>query len=125
MCSASLTEAFYFSRSQGSLQHQQLLEQLISSVLTSQAGDARGNKARELIALPLTEEEETWFEEYLLEGEGHSMPGARDTVMMRRIATAQVVEAVEFGRKLTGRKFDGVNWASLREGLQQGAKPLV
>ena len=125
MCTASLTEAFYFSRSQGALRHQQLFEQLISSVLSSHAGDARGNRARELIALPLDEEEGSWFEEFLLEGKGHSLPGARDTVMMRKVATGRIVEAVEFGRQLTGRKFDGVNWANLREGLQQGAKPLV
>jgi len=125
MCTASLTEAFYFSRSQGPLRHEQLFEQLIHSVLSSHAGDARGNRARELISLPLDEEEEGWFEAFLLEGKGHALPGARDTVMMRKVATGRVVEAVEFGRKLTGRKFDGVNWASLREGLQLGAKPLV
>jgi hypothetical protein len=125
MCTASLTEAFYFSRSQGPSRHQQLFDQLIHSVLASHAGDARGSRALELIALPLSEEEETWFEEYLVEGKGQALPGARDTVMMRKVATGRIGEAVEFGRKMTGRKFDGVNWASLREGLQQGVKPLA
>ena len=73
----------------------------------------------ELIGLPFNEEEETWFEEYLVEGKGRSLYGAKDSVMMRKILTGRAREAVEFGKDLSGKVIDGVNWTSLMDGLQQ------
>ena len=75
----------------------------------------------ELIHLPLDEEEEQWFEEFLNEGKGTTLYGAKDTLMMRKIAKGQVREAVDLGSKLSGRKIDGLNWDALREGLRKGA----
>ena len=85
------------------------------------AGDARASRALELIHLPLNEEEEQWFEEFLNEGKGSTLYGAKDTVMMRKIAKGKMKDAFEFGSKLSGRKIDGLNWMTLRDGLQKGA----
>ncbi|MCJ1416908.1 hypothetical protein MMC32_003247 [Xylographa parallela] len=120
-CKASLTEAFYFSRRRGPLQHHQLFEQLITFVHANSAGSVRASRALELIHLPLDEEEEQWFEEFLNEGKGTTLYGAKDTLMMRKIAKGQVREAVDLGSKLSGRKIDGLNWDALREGLRKGA----
>ncbi|MCJ1381909.1 hypothetical protein MMC17_005021 [Xylographa soralifera] len=120
-CKASLTEAFYFSRRRGPLQHHQLFEQLITFVHANSAGSVRASRALELIHLPLDDEEEQWFEEFLNEGKGTTLYGAKDTLMMRKIAKGQVREAVDLGSKLSGRKIDGLNWDALREGLRKGA----
>ncbi|MCJ1392404.1 hypothetical protein MMC18_005271 [Xylographa bjoerkii] len=119
-CKASLTEAFYFSRRCGPLQHHQLFEQLITFVHANSAGDVRASRALELIHLPLGEKEEQWFEEFLNEGKGNTLYGAMDTLMMRKIARGKVRDAVDLGSKLSGRKIDGLNWMTLREGLQKG-----
>ncbi|MCJ1471590.1 hypothetical protein MMC13_000230 [Lambiella insularis] len=120
-CQASLTEAFYFSRSQGAIRHQKLFEQLLTFVHTS-AGDVRAAKAVELIHLPLNEEEEQWMEEFLTSPRQAALYVAKDTVMMRKIAKGQMKDAGAFGSKLSGEKYDGVNWTDLREGLQRGSK---
>ena len=124
MCQASITEAFFFSRSQGEVIQQHLFEQLISFVHKNSKGDIRAKRAVELIGLPLNDQEETWFEDCLINGKAKSDPGAKDTVIMRRIATGRSQKAIEFGENMSGKRIDGMNWATLRQGLQQGSKPL-
>ncbi|MCJ1282794.1 hypothetical protein MMC26_002120 [Xylographa opegraphella] len=119
-CKASLTEAFYFSRCRGPLQHRPLFVELITFVHANSAGSARASRALELINLPFSDEEERWFEEFLNRGLGTTLYGAKDTLMMRKLAKGQVKEAVDLGSKLSGRKIDGLNWDILREGLRKG-----
>jgi hypothetical protein len=121
-CAASLTEAFFFARSQGSFRHRHLFEQLITFVVNSSKGEIRGNRAVELIGLPFNEEEEEWFEDFLTEGKGKELHEARDTLMVRKVVKGEIQDAVELGKKLSGKKMDGVNWTSLTHGLQHGAK---
>lgn len=123
MCSASITEAFFFSRSHGELIHQHLFEQLVSFVHAHSEGDIRATRAVELIGLPLDEIEETWLEEYMIKGKGRLLFGAKDTIMMRRIAMGRSQQAIEFSENLSGRMMDGVNWTTLRQGLHQGSRP--
>ncbi|MCJ1376050.1 hypothetical protein MMC20_007288 [Loxospora ochrophaea] len=118
-CRGSITEAFFFSRSQGEHIHRHLFEKLVSFVHAEAGGTIRATRGVELIGLPFNEEEETWFEEYLVEGKGRSLYGAKDSVMMRKILTGRAREAVEFGKDLSGKVIDGVNWTSLMDGLQQ------
>ena len=120
MCRASITEAFHFSRSYGDLIHRTLLEYLISFIHLSAAGDIRAAKAIELIGLPLTEEEELWFEEYLLEGKGRTLQGVRDTLTARQIASGRLQDALGDGKDLNGRKEDGMNWMTLKASMKQG-----
>jgi len=90
-------------------------------VHANSAGDVRASRALELIHLPLNEEEEQWFDDFLSEGKGNTLYGAKDTLMMREIAKGQVKAAIHSGSKLSGRKIDGMNWTTLTDGLQKGA----
>jgi hypothetical protein len=73
----------------------------------------------ELVGLPLGEDEEEWFEETLLRGSARSFPGAKDTVMMRRLATGQMSGLGTELESLGGKKVDGLNWDTLRESMRQ------
>ena len=118
MCRASITEAFYFSRGQGDLIHRTLLENLAGFVHSSAAGDVRAAKAMELIGLPLTEEEELWFEEYLSEGKGRALQGAKDTLRARQISSGRLQDALSDSKDLNGRKQEGTNWMALKRSLK-------
>ncbi|KAE8390210.1 hypothetical protein BDV23DRAFT_172545 [Aspergillus alliaceus] len=90
LCRSSVTEAFYFTRDHDDSLRQNYLEQLIDYVHTMEAGDARSKRAMELIGLPFDDQEEGWFEESLLRGNAKGLHGAKDTVMMRRLATGKL-----------------------------------
>ena len=116
----SITEAYTFAREQDDSIHQQLFELLILSALTDLGGQARAAQCVELVNLPLDEEEEKWFEEYLLDGQGRTLPGARDTLMVRRVALGKTADALKEGEHLSGRKMHGVNWDTVKTGLKAG-----
>lgn len=69
----------------------------------------------ELVGLPLDEDEEQWFEHVLLHGNASTLPGAKDTVMMRRLATGRTGELNPELESLGGKKVDGLNWDDLRD----------
>ncbi|KZF21892.1 hypothetical protein L228DRAFT_284015 [Xylona heveae TC161] len=119
----SVTEAFYFARGQPENIHRHLLEQLASLVLSKQSGEERATRATEFVDLPLSDEEESWIEEYLHEGKGKTLHGARDTVMARKISTGKFNEALLNGKILSGRLFDGINWENLKAGVNLGLGP--
>lgn len=73
----------------------------------------------ELIGLPLDQNEEEWFEESLLHGRGRSLRGAKDTVMMRRLATGKVSDLSTDLESLSGKKVDGLNWDVLKQSMRQ------
>ena len=120
MCQASITEAFYFSRSHGELIHQHLFERLIDFIHGNAGGEIRAARGVELIGLPLDDKEERWLEEYLAEGKGTGLFGAKDTLMMRKIATGRSQEAANLARSIHEKKsIHGVSWSTLSGGLQQ------
>jgi hypothetical protein len=119
LCRASVTEAFYFSRARGEASHRTLFEMLVAFVHAAEGGRPRADRAVELINLPLGEEEEEWLEEYLVGGEGSTLFGAKDTVMMRKIATGRTREAVEMAPGMRERTIGDVNWSRLTEALAQ------
>ncbi|KAI9697844.1 MAG: hypothetical protein M1820_007631 [Bogoriella megaspora] len=110
-----------FAKEQPEPVHRHLFELLISSCLRGgESGDARAVRCMALINLVLDEDEERWFEEYLLEGEGRYLHGAKDTVMVRKIAMGRTNEALREGEHLSGRKTNGYNWDTVRSGLTNG-----
>ncbi|KAI9685322.1 MAG: hypothetical protein M1822_004695 [Bathelium mastoideum] len=116
----SVTEAYTFSREQGDPVHRHFFELLISATLTDFAGEVRSARCIELVNLPYDGEEAEWFEEYLMDGKGKSLHGAKDTVMVRRIAMGKTNEALKEGEHLSGRKTNGVNWDTVKSGLKAG-----
>lgn len=117
LCRASITEAFYFSRKYDEERRRRHLEQLILYVHKTPAGDLRSQRALELLNLPFDEDEGQWLENYLLHGKAAALAGARDTLLMRRLATGDMRDLPPNIKSLGGPKFDGVNWDDLRCGL--------
>lgn len=118
MCRSNVTEAFYFTRKYDEFHRRSFFEQLIEFVHKSGAGQTRSKRAMELVGLPLDEDEECWFEEGLLQGNASSLPGAKDTVMMRRLAIGQMDGLGAELESLGGKKVDGLNWDDLRESMR-------
>ncbi|KAF4636064.1 hypothetical protein G7Y89_g2023 [Cudoniella acicularis] len=119
----SVTEAFYFSRSQPQHTQRHMFEMITSLVLHNSPAQTIADRSVELINLPFSEVEEAWFEEYLLQGEGVGIKKARDTVLMRRIGTGKFKESMAFGKGLTGRAINGLDWNGLSNAVKDGLGP--
>ncbi|KAK3898682.1 hypothetical protein C8A05DRAFT_37728 [Staphylotrichum tortipilum] len=99
-----VTEALYFSRAYPEHPRRLLFERLVASVLdqsgdlvasSSAAAGAGSSRGKELVSLPLTADEERWFEEYLaVGGEGAKSKNARGLAQMRLLVTGQYRGAV-------------------------------
>jgi hypothetical protein len=118
MCRSNITEAFYFTRKYDEYHRRRFFEQLVEFVHKTGAGQTRSKRAMELVGLPLDEDEEGWFEEALLQGNASSLPGAKDTIMMRRLAIGQMDGLGAELETLGGKKVDGLNWDDLRESMR-------
>ncbi|KAG9242367.1 nuclear pore complex assembly-domain-containing protein [Calycina marina] len=120
----NVTEAFYFCRQQ---QHarRHMFEMLISLAMDDSTRDSVASRGIELVNLPLTAEEEGWFEAYLSNGEGRSLMHAKDTLMMRRLNTGQFKEFLAHDHHKTVRTMAGINWQKISEGVKQGLGPRV
>lgn len=118
LCKTSVVEAYRYSQSQPEAKHKTLLETLVMTVHSETADVARAERAVTLLALPYTDEEEIWFEEYLLNGPGATLPGATDSVTIRRIAIGK--ELRTFDRQ-SGPKINGLNWDDIRSSMQRTA----
>lgn len=119
LCRASITEAFYFARKNDDRNRRKYLEQLVLFVHKTGAGQDRGNRAMELVNLPLDEQEEEWFENCLLHGAAKTLHGAKDTVLMRRLATGKLSNLSAEVESLGGKKVDGLNWDDLKESMSK------
>lgn len=118
LCRSNVTEAFYFTRKHDEVLRRGYFEQLVGFVLKTAPGQMRSKRAMELIGLPLGDDEEEWFEEALLHGNASTLPGAKDTVMMRRLATGRLSGLSAELESLVGKNVDGLNWDSLRESMR-------
>ncbi|GAD98785.1 hypothetical protein AN4596.2 [Paecilomyces variotii No. 5] len=124
LCRSSITEAFYFSRKHGEASRKNYIEQLVVFVHRSSAGQSRSNLAMELVNLPFDETEEEWFEDVLLRGKAKALHGAKDTVLMRRLATGKLKDHSAEVESLGGQKIDGLNWDDLRQSMNKHAQLL-
>lgn len=96
-----------------------MFEMLIALVLNNSSKDTIADRSIELLSLPFTKEEEEWFEDYLLRGDGRKIRNAHDTVMMRRVGTGSFKESLELQHK-GGRGMEGLDWQKLSEGVKHG-----
>lgn len=118
LCRSSISEAFFFSRGQGETVHHDLFEKLVGFVLKSSKGESRAMRGFVLISLPLNDIEEAWFYEYLRNGDGKTLPGATDTIIMRRLVKEDTNLLLEHQETLASNKIDGINWLTLKESLR-------
>ncbi|KAI0838551.1 nuclear pore complex assembly-domain-containing protein [Hypoxylon sp. FL0890] len=107
---SSVVDAFQFSRSHADYMRRQLFQRLVLSVLETAHRKETVNKALDLTSLPFDAQEEQWFREFLESGEGKRLPGANDTLLMRKIATGHV-----------GHGGDPGNWGAILEGFKTGS----
>ncbi|KAI3325579.1 nuclear pore complex assembly-domain-containing protein [Xylariaceae sp. AK1471] len=107
---SSVIEAFEFSRSHADYMRRQLFQRLVLVVLESGRNEETAERAFELTSLPFDADEERWFKECLESGEGKRLKAAKDTLLMRRIATGRTAAAGEKG-----------TWATVFEGVKTGS----
>ncbi|CAJ2509658.1 Uu.00g146840.m01.CDS01 [Anthostomella pinea] len=106
---SNVTEAYEFSRSHADIMRRQLFQRLVLSVLESARNDEGAERAFELTSLPFDADEEKWFKESLEGSEGKKLKFAKDTLLMRRIATGNASLGGEKG-----------TWAVILEGFKTG-----
>jgi hypothetical protein len=107
---SSIVEAFEFAQSHANHMRQQLFQRLLVAVLDSGRSEVTAERAFELTSLPFDADEERWFKEYLESGEGKRLNAAKDTLLMRRIATGYATGAGEKG-----------TWATVLESFKSGS----
>ena len=108
----NVVEAYGFAKA--SEEHRRLFEQLIVSVHKDHTGDELAKRALHLVGLPLTHEEEQWFEECLLEGKASKLPGSKDTVLMRKFTKGQLKASTGVLSRTEGQKLHGISWEDIR-----------
>lgn len=84
----NVTAALEFSRRYPGWTRQQLFERLLDSIL--EQPEKLGAKGKELVSSALTGEEESWFEEYLRQGEGRESKGTSVLLRMRGVVTGRL-----------------------------------
>ncbi|KAI4257544.1 MAG: hypothetical protein LQ352_001609 [Teloschistes flavicans] len=97
MAASGVAESFFWSRRHPDPFRRKLFEQLVKEVLDAPEGEERARRSVELIYLPFDAEEEGWFEEFLTEGKGRSIPRAKDALRVRAIATGRGGALVDQG----------------------------
>ncbi|KAL1595601.1 hypothetical protein SLS59_008239 [Nothophoma quercina] len=124
----NVTETYYWIHTRPEYEQKPLFEILIEQTLEKSVLDqgeevyTREDKAMELVSLPFSEDEEEFVEKYLTEGKGRGFRNAEDTVMIRRIAMGKLTKVAD-DQGIRGRKVDGVNWDSLKNGIKRGLGP--
>ena len=118
LCKTTLVEAYRYAQQQPNLKHKSLFEKLILSVLSESVEDVRAERALLLLGLPLSEEEEIWFED-LLHGSGSRCPGAKDSVIMRQIATGKDLDHLL--DRQSGPRINGLNWDDIQSSIRENA----
>jgi hypothetical protein len=112
LCRTGVPEAFYFTRKRDEISRKELFELLVTSILRSEPGSWRGEVANR---------EEQWMEDCLLRGKAKHHHGAKDTAMMRRVATGRLDNLGNELESLVGKKMEGINWDVLKRNMRQGA----
>lgn len=120
LCNTNLVYAYHFCQTRVSWEQKWLFEQLILAVLSAKGTDIV-RRAETLIGLPFTDAEVHWFEDFLLNGKGSSCYGAKDSVIMRRIATGNDYTNLQQLQRFRGQKISGLNWIDVQINLQTSA----
>jgi hypothetical protein len=124
MARTSVTEAFYFCRGQPEYTQRHMFQMLISLVLNNSSPDTVADRSVELVNLPFTSEEETWFQDYLLNGDGRVLKKGKDTLMMRMIGTGNFSQSLAL-KGIHNRLVAGLDWGTLSGAVEDGLGPRL
>ncbi|OAP65516.1 hypothetical protein AYL99_01488 [Fonsecaea erecta] len=113
----NLVEAYYFAQRQNEARHKMLFEKLISDVHEDSPGHSRSERAALLLGLPWTAQEEAWFERCILNGPASKLPGAKDSLMARRIIMGRSTSDLTALSQLKGDNIGGINWEVVKAGI--------
>jgi hypothetical protein len=90
---SSIQEAYYFAAERPCHVHKLLFERLVSAVLKCPPGPSRAEKITLMVGLAMSAEEQGWLKEYLGEGAGRKLQGAKETLAIRELAMGKSVGA--------------------------------
>lgn len=121
----NLVEAYYFAKRQDHLRHKELFEELVITIHQEGPSPDHAQRAALAVGLPLTIEEDGWFEECLLNGAGSKLPRAKDSVMARRIATGRSTSDMSALNRLKGENIAGVSWDYVKTGISGSFPRLI
>ena len=119
MARTNVTEAFYFCRGQPEYAQQHMFHLLISFVLNNSPAETAADRSVELVGLPFNRQEEAWFEDYLLRGEGIALKKGKDTLMIRKLGTGNFTESMP-PRGIHHHVIGGLEWGSLSGAVKEG-----
>lgn len=119
---ASVIEAFYFSRKHNKHTQRDMFETLIATVIHDSTKSRKSARSMELVNLPFTPQETSWFEEYLTEGEGKDSEKAADILSMRLIATGNFSGFLSL-QVNKSRQTDGLDWNIIADATKKGMGP--
>ena len=117
LCHINIVHAYHFCQTRGDSDRKTLFEQLILSAMSSK-GDQSVMRAETLVGLPFTQTEVLWFEDFLLHGKGSSCHGAKDSVVMRRIATSKGHTNLPSLQRFRGQNIDGIDWRDVQTNIR-------
>ena len=115
MTRTNISEALMFSRTYPEHTREQLFRRWITGALQSAKGEKAG-QITQLAYIPFDSAEEAWFEEHLTRGDGRALRRARDTLLLRKIASDQLADVSKV--RANGQ------WASVIEGIRKGTEGL-
>ncbi|RKF81324.1 Protein ELYS [Golovinomyces cichoracearum] len=118
----SVTDAFYFSRTQNEFFQKYIFEMLVKIVIGDSSHDIKAHRCLELVNLPFTPQEDNWFCNYLLHGEGKLLDGAKDTYMMRLVGTGRFSEFLSV-EDINTKSINELNWGILSNTVKSGLGP--
>ncbi len=101
-----------------------MFEMLVALVLNNSSSDTIAERSVELVNLPFTQEEEEWFEDYILRGDGRALKKGRDTLMMRKIGTGNFTESLSL-KGTHNRNIGGLDWTTLSNAVEDGLGPRL
>jgi hypothetical protein len=124
MARTSVTEAFYFCRGQPEYAQRHMFQMLIALVLNNSSPETVADRSVELVNLPFTSEEEAWFQDYLLNGDGRVLKKGKDTLMMRKIGTGNFSDSLSL-KGIHNRPIAGLDWGTLSGAVEDGLGPRL
>jgi hypothetical protein len=124
MARTNVTEAFYFCRGQPEYTQRHMFQMLVSLVLNNSSAETIADRSVELVNLPFTAEEDAWFEDYLLRGDGRALKKGKDTLMMRKIGTGSFAQSLSL-KGINNRPIGGLDWGTLSGAVEDGLGPRL